>query len=189
MVIIITRGGEILNLVEIDMEALIETISHVDDNLGKSFLDTFTGEVIYIPTEVSLALEKGTLKEDTFDNWLKEFAIAAILISDDEVNRYLSTPLIDEDFYIKTMKKYVNSITSNPKLKLELQEALKNTEPIKSFKHIIMDKENEIETVEIKENATNEGVANGWYMYEDNCIEEFARDWLKSNKIEVKYLN
>ena len=45
-----------MNQVEIDMEALIETISHVDDNLGKSFLDVVTGEVIYIPTEVSASI-------------------------------------------------------------------------------------------------------------------------------------
>jgi len=194
LVILIARGGNVLNLVKIDMEALIETISHVDDNLGKSFLDTVTGEVIYIPTEVSLALENGTLKEDTFDNWLKEFVNIAILISDDEINRYLSMPLIDEDFYIKIMKEYVKSITSNPELKLELNEAIKSTEPLKSFKHIIMDKENEIETCETKasetdENEVNQGVANGWYKYEDSCIDQFAREWLKSNGIELKYLN
>ncbi|MBU3090974.1 UPF0158 family protein [Clostridium sp. CF011] len=163
-----------MNLVEINMEALIETISHVDDNLGKSFLDTTTGEVIYIPTEVSVALENGTLKEDTFDKWLKEFVITAILISEDEVNRYLSTPLIDEDFYISAMKKYVNSIISNSDLKLELKRALISEEPIKSFKHILMD----------KPNATD-----GWYEYEDKCIEEFVRTWLMSIGIELKYLN
>ena len=169
-----TRGGEILNLVEINMEALIETISHVDDNLGKSFLDSITGEVIYIPTEVSLALENGTLKEDSFDNWLKEFVNVAILISDDEANRYLSTPLIYEDFYINAMKKYVNKIISNSDLKLELHKALNSKEPIKKFKNVLMD----------KENGTNE-----WYKYEDSCIDEFVRDWLKSNGIELKYLH
>ena len=163
-----------MNIVDIDMEALIETISHEDDNLGKSFLDTYTGEVIYIPTEVSLALEKGTLKDDTFDNWLKEFVSVAILISEDEVNRYLSTPLIDEDFYISTMKKYVNSIISNSDLKQELNKALNSKEPIKKFKHVLMDKENKTEE---------------WYKYEDNCINEFVRAWLKSNGIELKYLN
>ena len=163
-----------MNLVEINMEALIETISHVDDNLGKSFLDTITGEVIYIPTEVSLALENGNLKENTFDEWLKEFVSTAILISEDDVNRYLSTPLIDEDFYISAMKKYVNSVISNSDLKLELKKALISKEPIKSFKHILMD----------KPNATDE-----WYEYEDKCIEEFVRAWLKSIGIELKYLN
>ena len=161
------------------MEALIETISHVDDNLGKSFLDVVTGEVIYIPTEVSLALENGTLKEDTFDNWLKEFVSVAILISDDEVNRYLSTPLMDESFYIKAMKEYVNKISSNSDLKLELQKALESAEPIKKFKHILMDKQNETDTCE----------ADAWYEYEDSRIDEFVRAWLKSNNIELKYLN
>ena len=163
-----------MNTVDIDMEALIETISHEDDNLGKSFLDTYTGEVIYIPTEVSLALEKGTLKDDTFDNWLKEFVNVAILISEDTVNRYLSTPLIDEDFYISAMKKYVNSIINNLDLKQELQKALNSKEPIKKFKHILMDKENKTEE---------------WYKYEDNCINEFVIEWLKLNGIELKYLN
>lgn len=163
-----------LNTVDIDIEALIETISNEDDNLGKSFLDTYTGEVIYIPTEVSLALEKGTLKDDTFDNWLKEFVNVAILISEDMVNRYLSTPLIDEDFYISAMKKYVNSIINNLDLKQELQKALNSKEPIKKFKHVLMDKENKTEE---------------WYKYEDNCINEFVIEWLRLNSIELKYLN
>lgn len=163
-----------MNIVDIDMEALIETISHEDDNLGKSFLDTYTGEVIYVPTEVSLALEKGTLKDNTFDYWLKEFVSVAILISEDTVNRYLGTPLIDEDFYISTMKKYVNSIISNIDLKQELQKALNSKEPIKKFKHVLMDKQNKTEE---------------WYKYEDNCINEFVIVWLKSNGIEIKYLN
>ena len=163
-----------LNIVDIDIEALIETISNEDDNLGKSFLDTYTGEVIYIPTEVSLALEKGTLKDGTFDNWLKEFVNVAIHISEDMVNRYLSTPLIGEEFYISAMKKYVNSKINNLDLKQELQKALNSKEPIKKFKHILMDKENKTEE---------------WYKYEDNCINEFVIEWLKLNGIELKYLN
>ncbi|MCB2293758.1 UPF0158 family protein [Clostridium algoriphilum] len=165
--------------VEINMEALIETISHVDDNLGKSFLDTITGEVIYIPTEVSSALESGTLKECSFDSWLKEFVSVAILINDDEVNRYLSAPLIDEEFYIGAMKKYVSKLVSKTDLKLELQKALNNKEPIKNFKHVLMD----------NQNATGESETEQWYEYEDGCIKEFIKSWLNSNDIEQKYLN
>jgi hypothetical protein len=163
-----------LNTVDIDIEALIEAISHEDDNLGKSFLDTYTGEVIYIPTEVTLALEKGTLKDDFFDNWLNEFVSVAILITEDEDNRYLSTPLIDEEFYINAMKKYVSSIISNSDLKQELRKALNSKDPVKKFKQVLMDKQNKTEE---------------WYKYEDNCINEFIRGWLKSNDIELKYLN
>ena len=168
-----TKGGKILKLIEINMEALIETISHVDDNLGKSFLDTITGEVLYIPTEVSAALEKGTLKEDAFDSWLKEFVSVAMLIRDDEVNRYLSTPLIDEGFYMKAMEEYINKTLNNSDLKLELKRSLKSAEPIKKFKHVLMD-----------QNGTDE-----WYKYEDSCINEFIISWLRSNDIELKYLN
>jgi hypothetical protein len=166
-----------LNLVQIDMEALIETISHVDDNLGKSFLDAVTGEVIYIPTEVSLALDNGTLKEDTFDGWLKEFVSIAILISEDQASRYLSTPLIEESFYIKAMNEYVDKMSSDSDLKKELKMALESAEPVKKFKHILMDKENEM-------NSSDE-----WYKYEDSCIDEFVRAWLKLNNIGLKYLN
>lgn len=168
------KGGKILKTLDVDIKALIETISHEDDNLGKSYLDTITGEVIYIPTEVSLALEKGTLKEETFDSWLKEFVNVAILISEDEVNRYISTPLIDETFYIGVMKEYVNSMVDNSDLKQELHKVLNNKEPVKKFKQVLMDVENKSEE---------------WYKYEDNCISEFVINWLKSNKIEIKYLN
>lgn len=171
------------------MEALIETISHEDDNLGKSFLDTYTGEVIYIPTEVSLALENETLKEDTFDNWLKEFVSTAILISEDEVNRYLSTPVLDEGFYISAMKKYANSITRNPDLKLKLQKALNSEEPVKKFKHLLMDELEKTDNGEINTCLTDTCERDEWYKYEDNCIFEFASAWLKSNNIELKYLN
>ncbi|MBU3185378.1 UPF0158 family protein [Clostridium estertheticum] len=173
-----------MNLVAVDMEALIETISHVDDNLGKSYLDSVTGEVIYIPTEVSLALENGTLEENTFDNWLKEFVNVATLINEDNANRYLITPLIDDDFYIKAMKEYVKTKISNSDLKLELTEALKSNEPTKKFKHILMDKQNTMDVCEDDECTTDE-----YYKYEDHCINEFIIEWLKSNRIELKYLN
>jgi len=163
-----------LNTLNVDIKALIETISHEDDNLGKSYLDAITGEVIYIPTEVSLALEKGTLKDDFFDNWLKEFVSIAILISEDEENRYLCTPLIDENFYLSAMKQYVHNIVDNSDLKQELQKVLNNNEPVKRFKQVLMDKENKTEE---------------WYKYEDNCISEFVLDWLNSNGIEVEFLN
>jgi hypothetical protein len=150
------------------MEALMETISSQDDDLGKSFLDTHTGEAIYIPTEVCLALENGTLKEDTFDNWLDEFVRVAILISQDEINRYISTPIMDEDFYVNAMRVYVNSTTHNSDLQLELNTALNSEEPIKSFKHILMDMENELDK---------------WYLYEDKCLDEYVKSWLKLNNI------
>ena len=168
-----------MNSVEIDLEALIETISNEDDNLGKSFLDRYTGEVIYIPTEVSLALEKGTLKDDAFDNWLKEFVSVAILISEDKVSRYLSTPVIEEDFYINSMQKYVVDIIHDSDLKQELNKALNSKEPIKKFIHILMD----------KQDSTNGCETEDWYKYEDCCIKEFVTSWIVSNGIELKYLN
>lgn len=167
-----------MNKVDIDMEALIETISNEDDNLGKSFLDTHTGEVIYIPTEVSSALEKGTLKDDTFDNWLKEFVSVAILISEDQACRYLSTPIIGDDFYINIMQKYVKGMIDSD-LKLELNKALNSNEPIKKFKHVLMDIQDKTTGCETEE----------WYEYEDDCIKEFVTAWINSNGIEIKYLN
>jgi hypothetical protein len=162
-----------LKLLSINMEALIETISSVDDDLGKSFLDTDTGEAIYIPSEVCLALENETLKEDTFDNWLKEFVSVAILIGEDVENRYIRTPVINDDYYIGKMKIYTDLI-SDPDLKVELQKALNSDEPIKRFKHLLMDKQGEIDK---------------WYKYEDNSVYEFVIAWLKSNAIKLKYLN
>jgi hypothetical protein len=163
-----------LNLLDINMEALIETISLGDEELGKSFLDTYTGEVIYIPTEVRLDLENQTLKESSVDDWLQEFVNVAILISKDEVNRYVPTPTIDEAFYIRNMEEYANSVIDNSDLKLELHKALNSGEPIKGFKHVLLDKQDEIDH---------------WYKYEDKCLEQFVIEWLKLSSIEVKYLN
>lgn len=162
-----------MKLLSINMEALIETISSVDDDLGKSYLDTDTGEAIYIPSEVCTALENETLKEDTFDNWLKEFVSVAILISEDVDNRYIITPVINDDFYIGKMKIYANSI-SDTELKVKLQKALNSSEPIKRFKQLLMDNQSEIDK---------------WYKIEDNSVYEFVIAWLKSNDIELKYLN
>jgi hypothetical protein len=163
-----------LNILEINMKALMETISLEDEELGKSFVDTHTGEVIYIPTEVSLALENGTLKESAFDAWLQEFVNVAILISEDEVNRYVPTPIIDETFYIRNMEEYINNVIDDSDLKLELHKALNSGQPIKEFKHVLLDKQDEIDH---------------WYRYEDKCLEQFVIEWLKLSGIEVKYLN
>ena len=47
-----------------------------------------------------------------------------------------------------------------------------------------MDKQN---TMDVSED--DECTTNAWYKYEDKCIKEFVIEWLKSNNIELKYLN
>ena len=47
-----------------------------------------------------------------------------------------------------------------------------------------MDKQNTMDGCEDDECTTNE-----WYKYEDQCIKKFVIEWLKSNRIELKYLN
>jgi hypothetical protein len=154
--------------IKLNMEELLEAVSQQEDNLGENFLDTCTGEVIYIPTEVAQASKNGTLKEESFDSWLEEFVTLAILIKGDKVNRYLRVPTISDDFYIDTMHQYTNTIINNADLVLELHNALKSKEPIKSFKYLLMDGKGDIDE---------------WYKYEDKCVEEFIKAWLKVNKV------
>jgi hypothetical protein len=69
---------------------------------------------------------------------------------------------------VNAMRVYVNSTTHNSDLQLELNTALNSEEPIKSFKHILMDMENELDK---------------WYLYEDKCLDEYVKSWLKLNNI------
>jgi hypothetical protein len=155
------------------MEELLEAVSQQEDNLGENFLDTSTGEVIYIPTEVALASKNGTLKEENFDEWLEEFVTLAILIKEDKINRYLRVPTISEDFYKDIMHQYANNIINNADLKLKLQNALNSDESIKSFKYLLMDD---------KEQMGGENELDEWYKYEDKCVEEYIKKWIKLNQ-------
>jgi len=152
------------------MEELLEAVSQQEDNLGENFLDTSTGEVIYIPTEVALASKNGTLKEEKFDEWLEEFVALALLIKADKINRYLRVPTISDDFYKDIMHRYANTISNNADLKLRLQSVLNGDEAIKGFKHLLMDD---------KDQLGEESELDKWYKYEDKCVEEYINKWIK----------
>ena len=155
------------------MEELLEAVSQQEDNLGENFLDISTGEVIYIPTEVAIASKNATLKEENFDEWLQEFVSLAMLIKADKINRYLRVPTISDDFYKDIMHQYANTIINNADLKLRLQSSLNSDEAIKGFKHLLMDE---------KEQMGEENELDKWYKYEDKCVEEYIKKWIKLNQ-------
>jgi hypothetical protein len=155
------------------MDELLEAVSQQEDDLGENFLDTRSGEVIYIPTEVAIASKNGTLKEENFDEWLEEFVALAILIKEDKINRYLRVPTISENFYKDIMHQYANNIINNADLKLRLQSALNSEESIKSFKYLLMDE---------KEQPGGENELEKWYKYEDECVKEYIKKWVKLNQ-------
>lgn len=164
--------------IKVSIEELLDAVSQQEDDLGENFLDTSTGAVIYIPTEVALASKNGTLKEENFDEWLEEFVTLAILIKEDKTNRYLRVPTISDDFYKDIMHQYANKIISNDELKLKLENALNNDESIKSFKHVLMDD---------KEQIGAENALDNWYKYEDKCIEAYIKQWIKINNSNLTY--
>ena len=159
--------------IKLNMEELLEAVSLQEDDLGENFLDTHNGQVIYIPTEVALASKNGTLKDEKFDEWLEEFVTLAILIKGDKVNRYLRVPTISDNFYLDIMHQYTNTVINNDTLKLKLNNALSSKEPIKNFKHLLMDG---------KDQTDEKNEIDQWYKYEDKCVEEYIKKWVKLNQ-------
>lgn len=150
----------------IDMNAILEALQLDDDEMGKSYLDSDNGEVIYIPMDVSRDLENGNLQED-YPDWMKDSVEYALMIEEDINNRFLSIPQLESEYIYKCMIKYTYEFIKNENLKDKLIKALNGSKPMRKFKQILMDEDD----------------VDKWYDQEEIYILEYIKNWLELNEI------
>ena len=121
---------------KINLEDLVSSFTFDSEDLAEEYFDTFTGEIINIPSTVMEAAEGG--EEDDLDDWEKELLEEAIAILEDEEERYLITPTIESSYFYDAMVDFTNKKVENDEIRAKLNSALNERQPMRSWKTIIL---------------------------------------------------
>jgi hypothetical protein len=155
---------------KVDMESLIESFSLEGMELFKEYLDSHTGDVINIPTEVEKVVG-GEAEIETLDDWMRDLVCAAEEINKDTEHRYIAIPMVETKFIHNLMVDFTNEIVRNDKLEDELRYTLNTSNPMRSFKDALRDFEGELDQ---------------WYTYEEEKTKEYVIQWLREHDIELE---
>lgn len=155
---------------DIDLDLLVQSFSFNEDDLGKEYLDTHTGDIINIPSDLKSVVE-GKKDESELDDWQKELLEETYAIENDKEDRYIIVPNIEESYFYDVMINYSNEKVSSVDLRAKLIKALNLSGSIRDFKSILF---------KYPENLED------WQEYEEEKLKEYAIKWLNGRGIELK---
>lgn len=155
---------------KIDLELLVQSFSFNEDDLAKEYLDTYTGDIINIPSELDKVVQ-GEQDEEELEQWQRELLKDAYAVKNDEEERYILIPNIDETYNNNIMVSFTKEIVSSENLRDRLLNALNSNQPERNFKNILFEHEAEL----VK-----------WEAYEEEKAEEYAANWLRKIDIELE---
>lgn len=154
----------------VDLELLVQSFSFNEDNLGKEYLDTHTGDIINIPQELNRVVQ-GKMNEDELDDWQKELLKDAYNIQNDNEHRYIIVPNIEDSYLHEVMVNFAEGKIVSEQLRENLLSALKENQPTREFKNIIFKYGDILEL---------------WQDYEEEKFKEYAVKWLRGRGIELE---
>lgn len=155
---------------KIDLELLVQSFSFNEDDLGKEYLDTHTGDIINVPSELKNVVE-GQRAESKLDDWQKELLEDAYAIAKDEENRYIVVPNIEDSYFHDVMLNFSNEKIFSEELRGELIRTLNGSKPMRGFKNIIFKYPENLDI---------------WQEYEEEKLREYAINWLRKRGIELE---
>lgn len=154
----------------IDLELLVQSFSFNEDDLAKEYLDTYTGDIINIPSELDKVVQ-GEQNEEELEQWQRELLKDAYAVKNDEEERYILIPNTDETYNNNIMVSFTKEIVCSENLRDMLLNALSSNQPERNFKNILFEHEEEL----VK-----------WEAYEEKKAEEYATNWLRELDIELE---
>lgn len=154
----------------IDSELLVQSFSFNEDDLAKEYLDTYTGDIINIPSELERVVQ-GEQSEGELEDWQRELLEDAYAIKNDHKERYVLIPNTDDTYTYDTMVSFVKEKIYSENLRDMLLNALNSNQPVRNFKNILFEHEEEL----VK-----------WEAYEEEKAEEYATNWLRELGIELE---
>ena len=155
---------------KLDLELLVQSFSFNEDDLGKEYLDTYTGEIINVPSELKNVVE-GKRAESDLDDWQKELLRDAYAIEKDEENRYIIVPNIEDSYFYDVMLNFSNEKVCSEDLRGKLIRALNGSQPMRGFKNIIFKYPESLDD---------------WQEYEEENLKKYAINWLTKRGIELE---
>jgi Uncharacterised protein family (UPF0158). len=154
----------------IDLELLMQSFSFNEDDLGKEYLDTHTGDIINIPSELKDVVEGKNVESD-LDDWQKELLGDAYAIAKDESNRYIIVPKIEDSYFYDIMVNFSKEKVSSVDLRAKLIKVLNVTKSARDFKNVLFKYPRNLDD---------------WHEYEEKCLRKYAIKWLESRGIELE---
>jgi Uncharacterised protein family (UPF0158). len=148
----------------------MQSFSFNEDNLGKEYLDTDTGDIINIPTDLKNVVE-GNKSESDLDDWQKELLKDAYAIAKDEGKRYILVPNVEDSYFYNIMLNFSNEKVSSAELRGELIKSLNINKSVRDFKNILFRYPQNLDT---------------WQQYEEEKLREYAVSWLRDRGIELE---
>ena len=154
----------------IDLELLVQSFSFNEDDLAKEYLDTYTGDIINIPSELERVVQ-GEQSEGELEDWQRELLEDAYAVKNDDKERYILIPNTDDAYTYDTMVSFVKEKIYSENLRDMLLNALNGNQPMRNFKNILFEHEEEL----VK-----------WEVYEEEKAEEYAINWLRKLDLELE---
>lgn len=153
---------------KVDLELLLQSLSFNNEGLCKEYLDTITGDILNIPDDIDKVV-KGTLSEESLPDWKKDLLSDGYAIANDKEQRYIFIPNVDIICSDIDMKEFVVRKIKDPELSSKLSNALKEKNPMRSFKNAL---------------SYNVELLDKWYDYEEEIGKKIASKWLKEFGIQ-----
>jgi len=148
--------------VPVKLKAIIEGLEFLTDE-GSSYLNTTTGEVVYVTTEELRAAEEAQSLED-FPAWQHD----AIRIAGEimETDHYLPLPDRFEIHEYQIMERFCLSVDDED-MRDDLCDAIRGRGAFRRFK----------DRIQVY------GMAEDWYRYRDEALREIAVAWCEAHGI------
>jgi hypothetical protein len=149
--------------VQVKLKDILEALEFLTDE-GASYLNTMTGEVVYVTEEELRAAEEEEPLEN-FPAWQHDaIRIAGEIL---ETDHYLPLPTKFDIHEYRIMERFCYAVDDED-IRDDLCNAIRGRGAFRYFK----DKIHEY------------GIADDWYTYRDEALREIAIDWCEENGIQ-----
>lgn len=147
----------------VKLKDIIEGLEFQSDE-GSSYLNTTTGEVVYVTQEDLWAVEQNKPLEN-FPEWQQDMIRTAKDIL--ETDHYLLLPTKFDIHEYRIMEHFCRSV-DNDDMRDDLCNAIRGRGAFRRFKYRIHE----------------HGIADKWYRYRDEALKEIAIEWCEENGIQ-----
>lgn len=157
-----------LRRLQIDFEALAEAMRNQGRNETEYYLDTTTGRVLNISTEVWNALEEGRHIAGSLAGWQQDELREAREVFGDTEGRYIPIPERAEWELEELMADYADTMTDES-LRQQLTEALDGRDAVRQFRELL---------------SQHPEARQRWLAFRRASDREYVTRWLEDEEIE-----
>jgi len=156
---------------KIDLGDLIHPMQDQSRDINEYYLDTQTGEVIWVDRFLFDQIKAGKEPDmELVPDWQQKQLEAMRAIFEDTEERYQRVPEVWSDKAYEIMVNFIRTVR-NHRIADALWNAIEGRKPFRRFKDTL---------------HRYPELLNTWYRFEEEAYKEIAKEWLDSLGIEVR---